>query len=77
MDYGVIFTGMEYTFSEIESTRERAKKENNRLNEFITRTIRSLVIKDEDQPVLSHLLDFNKDEASRRNIDNTNLKILE
>lgn len=77
LDYGVIFTGMEYTFSEIESTMEQAKKRNNRLDIFITHIIQSLPIADEDRTVLSDLLKFDKNEVSRKNIDNTNLKILE
>lgn len=77
LDYGVIFTGMEHTFSEIESTRELVKKENDRLDSFITGIIQSLPIKDEERSIFSHILNFDKNEASYKNIDNTNLRILE
>jgi len=39
--------------------------------------IRLLPVKDEDRAILSDLLRFDKSEISRKNIDSTNLKILE
>lgn len=77
LDYGVIFTGINYKFSEIESTRELVKKENDRLDSFIIHSIQSLSIKDEDRTILSNLLGFDKNEVYNKNIDITNLRILE
>lgn len=77
MDYGVLFTGMEHTFSDTEFTRERAKKANDRLDTFVVDTLRSLPIKNEDRLTLSELLRSDKNETSRKSIDVTNLKILE
>lgn len=77
LDYGVIFTGLEHTFDEIESMRERTKKSDSRLDAFGASVIRSLPIKSEEQTTILDLLSFNKDESSRKHIDNTNLKIIE
>lgn len=77
LDYGVIFTGVEYTFSEIESMRERAKKENNRLDAFLENTLGPLLTKAGDQIHFSHILNFHKNQASSHYIENTNLRILE
>lgn len=77
MDYGILFTGLEYAFSEIESMRERAKKREDRLNAFGTEIIESLPIKDEEKSIILSLLSFDKNEFSRKSIDNANLKILE
>ncbi|MFA6090357.1 MAG: hypothetical protein WC774_01115 [Candidatus Gracilibacteria bacterium] len=77
LDYGVIYTGMEYTFSEIESMRERVKKESDRVDSFIKNTIQSLHIQEADGMNFSNILNFNKDKVHYSNVDNTNLKILE
>ena len=78
LDYGVIFTGMEYNmFGEIESKKEWVKRENNHLDTFVANAIKSLLVKDEDRAIISDLLSFDKNEISRKNIDSTNLKILE
>jgi len=78
LDYGIIFTGMEYNmFGEIELKKEWAKRENDHLDAFVSDMIRLLPVKDEDRTILSDLLRFDKSEISRKNIDSTNLKILE
>lgn len=77
IDYGVIFTGMEYTYESIESMRESIKNEDAWLDDFITTMIGTLPIKHEDQIALSDILKINKDETSHFIIKNTNLKILE
>jgi len=77
LDYGVLFTGIEHTFSDTESTRERTKKANDRLDAFIINTVQSLPIKDADRLALSRLLNSDKNEISHKSIDATNLKILE
>lgn len=77
LDYGILFTGMEHTFSDTESTRERNRKANERLDSFIVNTVQSLPIKDADRLALSHLLNSDKNEISHKSIDATNLKILE
>jgi hypothetical protein len=68
---------MEYTFSEIESMRERVKKESDRVDSFIKNTIQSLHIQEADGMNFSNILNFNKDKVHYSNVDNTNLKILE
>lgn len=77
LDYGVIFTGMGYTFTDIESTRERTIKNNDRLDTFMKETLHQLPIKDDEKEAIFHVLGFDKHETSRRTIDNTNLRLLE
>ncbi len=77
LDYGVIFTGIAYMSDEIESTKEQTQKKNDRLDHFIATALASLSVKDEAYTVLSELLSFDKNEAYDKNIDNTNLNILE
>ncbi len=77
LDYGVIFTGAEYTFSDTESMRERAKKENKRLDAFLEGTFAPLLSRSEDRISFSHILSFHKDQASSHYIENTNLRMLE
>lgn len=77
LDYGIIFTGLEYRFSEIESIRNQKQNEENFLDSFVARTVRSLPIQDEDREVLSEILDFNKNDGPGKNMDVLNLRILE
>lgn len=73
LDYGVIFTGMEYTFSDIEAIREQTKKEHDRLDLFIENTLYPILTKDTKE---SYSRRFSQEKAYS-DIDNTNLKILE
>lgn len=77
LDYGVIFTGFEYRYSDIESTREQKKHEEDWLDDFITRTVRSLWIPKDDRVILSELLGFDKTEILEQSTDIMNLRILE
>ena len=72
LDYGVIFTGMEYIFSDMESMRARAMHEQNRLDSFTENIIRSLLT--QDVAIYDHRFD---QERTQLDIDNTNLRILE
>lgn len=79
VDYGVIFTGLEYRFSEIEAIREQKKYEESWLDYFVSDMVRSLPVSDEDQMILSRLLSSNKSDKNEvldKNIDNMNLRIL-
>ena len=77
IDYGVLFTGMEYRFNEIESTRECIKNNKARLDSFITNTIWSLSIKEEDKTRLLRLVGIEEGILAHRVTENTNFKILE
>ena len=77
LDYGVIFTGIEYNFSELERAREQISKENERLDVFIANTIVSLEKEKIHWVNLSNILGSHNHQASYNNIDNTNLRILE
>lgn len=77
LDYGVIFTGLEYRFSDIESVRDQKQNEENFLDSFIAHMVRSLPIQDEDRVILSESLCFNKNDAPGKNMDLLNLRILE
>jgi hypothetical protein len=77
IDYGVIFTGLEYRFADIEATREQRQYEEDRLKSLITTMVSSLPIPVADQAILSGILSFDQDEVIYKNIDHMNLKILE
>ncbi|MBC7503417.1 hypothetical protein H7169_00395 [Candidatus Gracilibacteria bacterium] len=76
LDYGIIFTGLEYRFSEIESMREKIKREESILNKFISTTIDHLPIDSTEKNQLAKLLEFDED-VTYKNIEHTNLMILE
>lgn len=42
LDYGVVFTGMEYVFGDTESTRESNKRDNDGLDDFVNRIKKKL-----------------------------------
>lgn len=77
IDYGVIFTGMEYRFADIEATREERKYEEEKLRSFLTGIAKSLPIPKPEQEVLSGIMNFEKDEIIYKHIDHMNLKVLE
>lgn len=76
IDYGVLFTGIEYTFSEIESIRERIRMDNEKLDSFVEEVLENLSVTEREKSCFSQLLKFDKNEALRQEIDNTNLKML-
>jgi hypothetical protein len=77
LDYGIIFTGLEYRFDEIESTREHQKNEEAWLYTFVRDIIAPLSMEKDDKNILLKLLSFDKNKAIYANIDETNLRILE
>ncbi len=77
IDYGVIFTGLEYRFADIEATREQRVYEEEKLTSFIATIVDALPVADSDRTILAKMLNFDKDEVIYKNIDHMNLKILE
>jgi hypothetical protein len=77
LDYGIVFSGMEYAYDEIESTRERMKRERSRLNGFIAEISQKLAARDFPESTLEHFYRADWSEGLSRTIDRTNLKILE
>lgn len=68
---------MEYRFNEIESTRECIKNDKARLDSFVTHTIQSLSIEQEDKTNLLRLVWIEEVYWLHRITENTNFKILE
>ncbi len=77
IDYGVIFTGLEYRFSQIESTIEKIKMDHDDLNSFISHIIDSLPIEGKDKTAFLESLDFDKNKILHKDIDHMSFKILE
>lgn len=77
IDYGVIFTGLEYRFSEIESTREQIKTDHDSLNTFMNEVLGSSNIGGKDQNELIKRMSSDQDERVNRDVDYMNFKLLE
>ena len=79
IDYGVIFTGVEYVFDDMESVRRNIEHQKNQLQEFIQRTITALPISEthSQNPTLKHLLNLDETHMFQNHIDGLNMKILE
>ncbi len=78
LDYGILFTGLGYRFSDIESTRDNERSTEERLSSFVNDSIKSLPsLQNEENATIWKLLNFDKNEAIYRNIDIMNLRILE
>lgn len=76
LDYGVIFTGMEHTFCDMESMKERAAEERDRLGTFLEKIIQPLRTKDTNGFDHTDIPLFDP-EKIQRDIDSTNYRILE
>ncbi len=75
IDYGIIFTGVEYNMmSEIKSKKEGVKNDNQQLADFVGNIIDLLPLEKEDRKNISALI--NAHETSNKIIDSTNFKIL-
>lgn len=77
LDYGVIFTGMKYRFSEITSMHESLKNERSRLDTFIGKSIYSLPIQEEGKEILLKNILSSESHEEKMRVDDTNFKILE
>lgn len=77
LDYGILFTGLEYRFGEIEYTRKQSIKGELVLTTFISDTIQALSIEEERKKILLEALGFDQNDAIYTHIDSMNLRILE
>jgi len=77
IDYGVISTGLEYTYQNIESTRESLKRENEKLSTFVVETIQDLPIEPSEKLHLTNLFAYNREELFLSSVKDTDVKILE
>jgi hypothetical protein len=77
IDYGVIFTGLEYRFADMEAGHELRKHREADLQSMITRIVSRLPIPMIDQVVLSDILSFDQGKILYRDIDHSNLQILQ
>ncbi len=77
LDYGILFTGLEYRFGEIEYTRKQSIKGELVLTTFIGDTIQALSIEEERKKILLEALGFDQNDAIYTHIDSMNLRILE
>lgn len=77
IDFGVLFTGIEYRFNEIESTRERSRQRSIELLNFLDRVITNIPITNPSRLHITELLKLRTDQDLDSNIDQSNFKILE
>ncbi len=77
LDYGILFTGLEYRFGEIEHTRKQSIKGESIITTFISETIGALSIEEERKKILLEALGFDQNNAIYTHIDSMNLRILE
>ncbi len=79
IDYGVIFTGVEYVFDDMESVRGTIENQKNQLQEFIRRTISALPISEtqSQNATLQHILNLDETHMFQNHIDGMNMRILE
>ncbi len=76
LDYGILYTGLEYRFDTIESTRELEKRRERWLDSLVNTILASLPIERELRNSIAKLLDFEKEDTIYKIIDILNLKIL-
>lgn len=74
--YGVLYSGVEYTFSELASTRELLKKDFASLDAFMAKSIASLPLQDTRKQRISNLLDFDKNQMFLEDVNVLNTRIL-
>lgn len=80
LDYGILFTGIEYRFNEIEQSRWQIDNDESVRTASLADSIGSLSLEEEKKKILIELLGFdqlNQNEAFYANIDTMNLRILE
>lgn len=79
IDYGVIFTGVEYEFDDMETVQGAIQYQKNHLQEFIRRTINALPAseKNPQSATLQHILNLDETHIFQDHIDGMNMRILE
>ena len=77
LDFGIIFTGLEYRFDEIESKRKENQEDEKRLERFIRERMEGISITQCASPFRSNILDFSPDGTLATTVDMMNLTILE
>ena len=77
LDFGIIFTGLEYRFDEIESKRKENQADEKRLERFIRERMEYLAIGHSHLEFRSDILDFYPDGTLSTTVDMMNLTILE
>jgi uncharacterized protein YoaH (UPF0181 family) len=73
----VIFTGLEYRFADMEAAHEQRQYASDTLQSLMTRIVSILPISTTGQAILSDILQMDQEEILYKNINHTNLQILQ